>query len=64
MQGNNVVDNAGAEAKAFGGGKIHEVSEKPPTTHLQGQMKAKYFRRRPRLITLNLSHFVPRMASN
>ena len=33
MQDNNdVVDNAGAEAKAFGGGKIHEVSEKPPTT--------------------------------
>ena len=33
MQDNNdVVDNAGAEAKAFGGGKIHEASEKPPTT--------------------------------
>lgn len=32
--------------------------------HLQDQMKAEYFRRRPRLITLNLSHFVPRMASN
>lgn len=32
MQDNNVVDNAGAEAKAFCGGRIHEVSEKPPTT--------------------------------
>ena len=32
MQDNNdVVGNAGAEAKAFGGGKIHEASEKPPT---------------------------------
>lgn len=32
--------------------------------HLRDQMRAEYFRRRPRLIRLNLSHFIPRMASD
>lgn len=63
MQDNNVVDNAGAEAKAFGAGKYTRF-RRSLLRHLQDQMNAEYFRRRPRLITLNLSHFVPRMASN